>query len=167
MRPSLTSLADIAREAAAGSPTPAGQEPPTEAAVARPGARERAAIRRRARKVTRTRDALVRDLGVLVVEMERLGRRNDELLAGKAREIAALDDELRGLRSALHERMTLEQLVAAGIAGSCLGCGSLLGTEDRFCSHCGTAAGESPVDRPVEQPSDAQLQIQTVGAERR
>jgi hypothetical protein len=156
--------ADKAREAAAGSPEPAGQEPPPAGAADRPSARERAAMRRRVRKVARTREALVRELGALVVEMERLGRRNDELLARKSREVTALDDELRGLREALGERHTLEQVVSTGIAGACTGCDALLGTEDRFCARCGRPAGEAPAPRPVPEPSADQLQLETVGA---
>ena len=173
MRPSLSTLtkraAEKARATAEGSPMPAGQEPPAPSAADRPGARERAAMRRRIRKVARLREALVRDLGALLVEMERLGRRNDELLGRKAREVAALDEELRGLREALGQRHTLERVVATGIAGSCRACGSLLGTEDRFCSRCGTsaAADAEPASAPAERPSQAQLQLQTVGAERR
>jgi hypothetical protein len=166
MRPSLSSLADKARETAAGSPTPAGQAPPSPDAAERPGARERAAMRRRVRKVARMREALVRELGALLVEMERLGRRNDELLVRKAREVTALDDELNGLRAALGERFTLERVVATGIAGSCRVCGSLLGTEDRFCSRCGTAAAEESAAQAQARQSQAQLQLQTVAAER-
>jgi hypothetical protein len=167
MRPSLSSLADKARETAAGSPTPAGQDAPSPEAAQRPGARERAAMRRRVRKVARLREALARELGGLLVEMERLGRRNDELLVRKAREIVLLDDELHGLRTALGERHTLERVVATGIAGSCRVCGSLLGTEDRFCSRCGTAAAEDAGAEAQARPSQAQLQLHTVGAERR
>lgn len=166
MRPSFSSLAHKARETAAGSTPPAGQAPPSPEAAERPGARERAAMRRRVRKVARMREALVRELGALLVEMERLGRRNDELLVRKAREVAALDDELAGLRTALGERFTLERVVATGIAGSCRVCGSLLGTEDHFCSRCGTPAAEDAAARSQERPSQAQLQLQTVGAER-
>jgi hypothetical protein len=124
-------------------------------------------MRRRARKLSRTREALVRELGTLLVEMERLGRRNDELLVRKAREVTAIDDELNGLRGALGERLTIERVVATGIAGSCRVCGSLLGTEDRFCSHCGTSAADESQEQAQERPSPAQLQLQTVGAERR
>jgi NADH pyrophosphatase NudC (nudix superfamily) len=122
-------------------------------------------MRRRVRKVARMREALVRELGMLVAEMERLGRRNDELLVRKAREVALLDDELNGLRTALGRRLTLDQVVATGIAGACGVCGSLLGTEDRFCSHCGTPATESE-QQSRARASQEQLQLQTVGAER-
>src|SRR3954469_6319260 len=114
--------AEKARETAAGSPTPAGQEPMPNSEAGQPGARERAAMRRRVRKVARTRDALVRELGTLVVEMERLGRRNDDLLARKARQISTLNDELDGLRSALGQRLTLDRVIATGIAGACRVC---------------------------------------------
>ena len=172
MRPIKTlpgATADKARAVAAGSPEPAGQEPPSAGAPARPGARERAAMRRRIRKASRTRDALTRELGQLFVEMERLARRNDELLARKAQEIAALDEEVHGLRTALGERQTLERVVATGIAGSCSGCGALLGTEDRFCSRCGKAAGADPAggEAAAPAPSASQLQLETVGNERR
>jgi hypothetical protein len=160
--------ADKARATAAGSPEPAGQEPPAPGAADRPGASERAAMRRRIRKLARARDALTRELGTLVVEMERLGRRNDELLARKARDIVTLDDELRRLRQALGERQTLERVVAVGIAGSCGACGTLLGTEDRFCSRCGKAVGEESAAKDVPPPPPpSQLRLETVGAERR
>jgi hypothetical protein len=155
--------AEKARDTAAGSPSPAGEEPLPESAAVHPGARERAAMRRRVRKVARTRDALVGELGALVVEMERLGRRNDELVKRKANEIVALNRELDALRGALGERLTLERVVAAGIAGSCASCGSLLGTEDRFCSHCGTPAGARSNGTP---PGGAQLQVDGAGARR-
>jgi len=121
-------------------------------------------MRRRVRKVARTRDALVRELGTLVAEMERLGRRNDDLVKRKAHEIVALNHELEGLRGALGERLTLERVVAAGIAGSCASCGSLLGTEDRFCSHCGTPAGA--LANGTASSNGAHLQTDGAGAQR-
>jgi hypothetical protein len=159
--------ADKAQAAAAGSPTPAGQEPPPPPGQARPGARERAAMRRRLRKAARVREALVRELGALVLEMERLGRRNDELVRRKAREIEALDRELSGLAGALGRRQTLSSVVATGVAGACRSCGTLLGTEDRYCSRCGTATADADGAEPAgSAPSPAQLQLETVGAER-
>ena len=158
--------ADKARATAAGSPEPAGLEPPADGVADRPSARERAAMRRRVRRVARMREALVRELGALVVEMERLGRRNDELVSRKAHEVSILDEELRDLRTALGRRETVERLVATGVAGTCGACGSLLGTEDRFCARCGKPAGEEPA--PEQQPGSSkdQLQIETIGADR-
>jgi hypothetical protein len=126
-------------------------------------------MRRRIRKSARTRDALARELGTLIVEMQRLGRRNDELLARKAREVAALDDELQGLRAALGRRETRDQVVAAGIAGACESCGTLLGTEDRFCSRCGKPAGDGHAQTeppPPPPPPPSQLRLETTGADR-
>ena len=113
------------------------------------------------------REALVRELGALVLEMERLGRRNDELVRRKAREIEALDRQLSGLADALGRRQTLSSVVATGVAGACRACGTLLGTEDRFCSRCGRAAVDEDGAEPAAAPSPAQLQLETVGAERR
>jgi hypothetical protein len=148
MRPSLNNLpkraADRARSAAEGSPVPAGQEPPagpSAAAAAGPSAGERGSMRRRMRRLRRTREVLLRELGALVVEMQRLGRENPELVSRKASELIALDDELRGLRVALEERRTVVEVVAAGVAGSCARCGTLVATDDRFCSRCGLAVG--------------------------
>src|SRR5947209_8027345 len=155
MRPSLKSLPgralDKAHESASGSPVPAGQEPPPAEPPPTGGSRERAAIRRRARKLRRFREVRVRELGALVVEMNRLGRQNEELLRRKSAEISAIDRELDGLARALGSHVTIEQVVAAGVAGSCLGCGSLLGTDDRFCARCG---------RPVVPPRTEQAQQQ-------
>ena len=159
MRPPFRALpkraAEKARDTAAGSAVPAGQEPPAPGAEDQPTARSRGAMRRRLRKATHLREGLVRDLGALVVEMDRLGRRNDELLARKAREIEALDSELRGLAEALGQRHTVSQVVIAGIAGECAACGTLLGTEDRFCSRCGTpvAGGARASQAPGAQPA--------------
>src|SRR4051812_27290625 len=141
MRPPFRALpkraAEKARDAAAGSAVPAGQEPPAGGTEGGPSARDRREMRRRARRSAHLREALVRELGELVAEMNRLDRRNDELVTRKAREIEALDRQLRGLSEALGERQTVEQVVLAGVAGSCVACGTLLGTGDRFCSHCG------------------------------
>src|SRR3954451_807549 len=173
MSPSLRALprraAGKARATAAGTPVPAGQEPPQPGAATRPGARERSAMRKRARKAAHLREALVRDLGALMVEMNRLGRRNDELLNRKAREIEALDRELSGLADALGERLTLARGVDIGIAGSCRHCGTLVATGDRFCPHCGAAANgaDEAAVAQANAPSPAQLQLENVGAERR
>ena len=106
-------------------------------------------MRRRARRMRRVREAELRDLGLLVLELERRGRRNPELLSRKASEINAIDDELRGIAAALREHEKLEQLVTAGIAGTCSNCGSLLGTDDRFCSGCGASAAQAAQSSPL------------------
>ncbi len=106
----------------------------------RPGARERGRMRRRLRQQRRMREALLLDLGALVFELHRQGRREPELLQAKAAELSAVDQEVRGLAHALDTGQTLPELVATGIAGSCANCGSLLSTDARYCSACGAPA---------------------------
>jgi hypothetical protein len=147
MRPSLKGLrtraAESAEKAAAGSPVPAGQEEPTAQQLQRPGARERGAMRRRLRRLRRTREALVSDLGGLVVELYRHGRAQSPLIGQRVEQVAAVDAEMRGLAQALGTELTLNEVVVAGIAGTCTKCGSLLATSDRFCAHCGTAVQQA------------------------
>jgi hypothetical protein len=143
-RPSLKGArgraSDRARQAAAGGDPPAGREAPPPPAVAGPGAVERGTMRRRLRRARRLRIALLTELGALVMEMRRQGREDPALVDRKAREALALDAEVTGLSRALGTGQTVDQVVAAGIAGSCRACGALLGTDDRFCARCGTPA---------------------------
>ena len=110
-------------------------------------------MRRRLRRQQRVREALLLDLGALVYELHRHGRREPELLQAKAAELSAVDDEVRALAEALDERRPLAELVAAGISGSCESCGALLTSDARFCSTCGAAtsmalAGEQAEPEP-------------------
>lgn len=157
MRPSLKtfrtrvaeraqSAAGHARSVAAGSEQPAGQGPTVPQGEPKPGARERATMRRRARRLRRLREAQLRDLGLLVVELERRGRSNPELVKRKAAALRALDDELRAIAAALADDESIDQVVAAGVAGSCSSCGALLSNDDRFCAHCGTPRGKAKTD---------------------
>jgi hypothetical protein len=166
MRPSLKNIpkrtAEKARDAAGGSPIPAGQEEPSADAPATPTTAERGAMRKRARRLARLREVQLRELGALVVEMRRLGRDNPELLKRKALETLGMDNELRRLRAALGERETMEHVVAAGVAGTCERCATLMATEDRFCPHCGLAVdprervtSAAPTLEPAEAPKAA------------
>jgi hypothetical protein len=156
MRPSLKNLSTKAHDAAAGSALPAGQEPVADDTGAPvPTTAERGSMRKRARRLTRLREVQLRELGALVVEMRRLGRENPELLARKAADLLVLDEELRGLRAALGERETLEQVVAAGVAGTCRRCDTLMGSDDRFCPHCGLGVDEVYPAPVVEPPAAA------------
>lgn len=156
MRPSLKGLRKRATQsagrAAEGSPVPAGQDPPTAEELQRPGARERGAMRRRLRRLRRTREALVADLGGLVVELHRHGRAQSPLIGQRVQQVAAMDAEMRGLAQALGSDLTLGQVVVAGIAGTCTRCGSLLGTSDRFCAHCGTGVTPAADGRTTAPP---------------
>jgi hypothetical protein len=108
-------------------------------------------MRRRLRSQRRMREALLLDLGALVYELHRQGRREPELLQAKAAELSAVDDEVRALADALEEDESVLELVAAGIAGSCEGCGSLLSTDSRYCPTCGRPA-LAELDRPSAVP---------------
>jgi hypothetical protein len=165
MRPSLKNLSTKAHDAAAGSALPAGQEPVADDTGAPvPTTAERGSMRKRARRLTRLREVQLRELGALVVEMRRLGRENPELLARKAADLLVLDEELRGLRAALGERETLEQVVAAGVAGTCRRCDTLMGSDDRFCPHCGLGVDEVYPAPVVEPPAAAAAAAAGAGA---
>jgi hypothetical protein len=58
-------------------------------------------MRRRLRERRRVREALLLDLGALVYELHRQGKRAPELLQSKAAELTDIDDEVRGLEDAL------------------------------------------------------------------
>ena len=135
---------------------PEAQEP---APSGRPRARERGRMRRRLRRQKRMREALLLDLGALVYELHRHGRREPELLQAKAAELSAVDQEVRALADALEADESMLAIVAAGIAGSCENCGSLLSTDARYCGACGAPAVpalDASADRPgpaLAQPS--------------
>ena len=105
-----------------------------------PGAAERVLMRRRLRRQRRVREALLLDLGALVYELHRQGKRAPELLQEKASELTSVDDEVRGLEEALGDGAGLEGLIATGIVGSCASCGGLLNEGDGYCARCGAAA---------------------------
>jgi hypothetical protein len=144
MRPSLTALRSRisrrARAAAKGGGVPAGSEPQAAGRAARPGAIERGAMRRRLRRARRLREAMLTELGALVMEMHRQRRQNPGLVQRKAREALIVDREAIALARALGSELTVGEVVAAGVAGTCAACGALLATDDRFCARCGTPA---------------------------
>jgi hypothetical protein len=65
------------------------------------GVAERIQMRRRLRERRRAREAMLLDLGALVYELHRQGRRAPELLQEKAAELTVVDDEVRELEDAL------------------------------------------------------------------
>jgi hypothetical protein len=136
---------------AAGTEEPAGLEP-AEPSARRPTARERGRMRRRLRKLVRLRDAKLRELGGLVLELERLGRENPELVAARTGELRTIDDEARELAAALRDERDLSEVLAAGITGTCSECGALMSTDDRYCARCGTAASESTLVATAPEP---------------
>src|SRR5215208_6011405 len=72
-----------------------------------PGRRERGRMRRRLRRQQRVREQLLLELGALVWELHREGRREPELLQAKAAELGAVEGEVRALAEALQERPPL------------------------------------------------------------
>lgn len=58
-------------------------------------------MRRRLRQQLRVREALLLDLGALVYELHRQGKRAPELLQRKAAELTVVDDEVRELEARL------------------------------------------------------------------
>jgi hypothetical protein len=99
------------------------------------------------------REALLLDLGAIVYELHRQGRREPELLQAKAAELKAVDQEVRALVDTLDADEGMMQLVAAGIAGSCENCGSLLSADARYCGACGAAAVPA-LTGPGAEPAD-------------
>jgi hypothetical protein len=97
-------------------------------------------MRRRLRRQRQMREALLLDLGALVFELHRQGRREPELLQAKAAELTAVDEEVRALAEALGSGQTVMQLVATGVAGSCEQCGSLMSVDAAYCASCGAPA---------------------------
>jgi hypothetical protein len=87
------------------------------------------------------REALLLDLGAIIFELHRQRRREPELLQAKAAELDAVDAEVRALSLALDDGRELPELTASGLVATCTACGSLMGSSDRFCPHCGAAAG--------------------------
>jgi hypothetical protein len=107
-------------------------------------------LRRRLDRQERVREALLLDLGAIIFEQHRQQRSEPELLAAKAAELEAVDDEVRSLTRALGEGHDLPQLTARGLVAACTACGGIMGVRDRHCPGCGAAAGEPA---PFEEPA--------------
>jgi hypothetical protein len=113
---------------------PAGTEPVPE----RPSFRHRGRLRRRLRYLRRVRELGFRDLGGLVFDQHKFNHPNDELVRGKVAALAAVDGELRALEDALGEKRDITELREPGIT-ACPRCGTLHGSDARFCPSCGLA----------------------------
>ncbi|MDQ3720832.1 MAG: hypothetical protein M3350_08660 [Actinomycetota bacterium] len=125
----------------------------------RPGALERGRMRRRLRRQRQVREALLLDLGALVFELQRQGRRDPELLQAKAAELSAVDEEVRALSDTLDTQGTVLQLTAAGIAGTCSACAAIMPVDAHYCASCGASAQValgSTAQAPSAMPRHAQ-----------
>jgi hypothetical protein len=123
--------------------------------------RERGRVRRRVRYLRRLRELQLRDLGGLVFELRRFGRRREDLVNQKLTQLAATDEELRGLETLLDDRRAIVELREPGIGGTCPNCGALHGSADHYCAHCGrpldpgAANGAATAEVPAAATTDA------------
>jgi hypothetical protein len=117
---------------------PAGAEPADPAAPPQPTFRNRGRLRRRLRFLRRVRELGFRDLGGLVFDQHKFNRPNADLVRGKVAALAAVDHELRALEEALGEKRDITELREPGIT-ACPRCGTLHGSDARFCPSCGLA----------------------------
>lgn len=145
-------MSDRVDRAARGTDIPAGIErgeitPPH-------GSRERGRLRRRLRELRRLREAVLLELGALVMEAHRHGRDDSPVIKRKAADAAGVDAEARAIADALGTDGGLDRIVAAGIAGPCPTCGTLTSTSARFCSTCGTALDGRPAATAAEGHPD-------------
>ena len=104
----------------------------------RPSFRNRGRLRRRLRYLRRVRELGFRDLGGLVFEQHKFGRPAETLVRGKLTALAAVDTELRALEEALEDRRDITELREPGVS-ACPRCGTLHGSDARFCPNCGLA----------------------------
>jgi hypothetical protein len=118
-----------------------------------PGFSERGRMRRRMRFLRKARELAYRDLGGLVFDLHRFGRRNDELVLAKLETIGRIDGELRTLESILSEHRPVTVLREAGVA-ACPRCAAIHGSDDRFCPNCGLAM-DLRAERPMAGPPAA------------
>ncbi len=123
--------------------TPAGENAPTDP----PGFSARGRMRRRARFLRKARELAYRDLGGLVFDLHRFGKRNDSLVLAKLETIGRIDGELRSLEATLDEHQPVTVLREAGVA-ACPRCAAIHGSDDRFCPNCGLAM-DLRAERPV------------------
>lgn len=142
---------------AAAEPTaleqPASPVPDEDTPTGPPGFGERGRMRRRARFLRKARELAYRDLGGLVFDLHRFGKRNDTLVLAKLDTIGRIDSELRALEAALSERHPVTVLREAGVA-ACPRCAAIHGSDDRFCPNCGLAM-DLRAERPVAGPPPA------------
>ncbi len=130
--------------------SPATEEQPPageDTAPGPPGFAARGRMRRRLRFLRKARELAYRDLGGLVYNLHRFGRRNDALVLAKLDTIGRIDSELRALESALSERQSVTVISEAGVA-ACPRCAAIHGSDDSFCPNCGLAM-DLRAERPV------------------
>jgi hypothetical protein len=118
---------------------------------------KRGEMRRRLRILRRRREAMLLDLGALVLEMHRHGRFLPDSLQRRAAEAVGTDAELRALSRSLDAGDGNPDLVAAGVAGNCDRCGALHTTGASFCSQCGNELQSGVLPRKAALGRDPEL----------
>lgn len=114
-------------------------------------------MRRRLRILRRRREAMLLDLGALVLEMHRHGRFLPDSLQRRAAEAVGTDAELRSLSRSLEAGDGNPDLVAAGVAGNCSRCGALHTIGSSYCSQCGNELAGGVLPRKAALGSDPEL----------
>ena len=135
----LDRYAQKVNRSAAGSPVPAGLEPRRPGERPAPSARERTLMRRRLRAVRRRREALMHEVGGLVLDSRHSEPGASERLDGCTKELEDVDAEARALAEALREMKALDELLASGVASRCPSGGELVAGRERHCASCGSA----------------------------
>lgn len=110
----------------------------------RPSFRHRARLRRRARYLRHLRELQLRDLGGLVLELDRAGRDRGDLVRQKLDGLRATTTELTALDGVLGDPATLLELREPGVGGSCPRCQAIHGSADAFCASCGQDLSVAP-----------------------
>jgi ribosomal protein L32 len=138
----------VNRSAAGRSAVPAGVEPQQPGERRGPTARERTLMRRRLRALRRRREALMREVGGLVLESKHEQNGTPQLLEGRTHELEDVDAEARALVEALDERKTLDELFASGVSDRCENCGELVARREHYCTNCGAQQEREPAHEP-------------------
>jgi hypothetical protein len=123
----------------------------------KPNLVKRGPMRRRLRILRRRREAMLLDLGALVLEMHRHGRFLPDSLQRRAAEAVGTDAELRALSRSLEAGDGDPDLVAAGIAGNCSRCGALHTIGSAYCSQCGNELAGGVLPRKAALGRDPEL----------
>jgi hypothetical protein len=145
----------VNRSAAGASPVPAGLDPRQPGERRGPTARERTLMRRRLRAVRRRREALMREVGGLVLESKHEHNGAPSQLEGRTHELEDVDAEAQALVEALDEGKTLDELFASGASARCKNCGELVARREHYCTNCGAQQSQHAAQQQPAEPRPA------------